>query len=146
MKKLIGTAAALAVAFAFSAPVAQAGVYVSGPLPSEFGGGSVPPNPDVFKSMLKGQSAGAKLSASISKCYSKGAKNVSLGKESGVGACLDDPVKGVIPKYVAKGSQSAPCSLPTGVAAGLVATLVKGFNPLVYCQSPSGAFVDGPLL
>ena len=25
----------------------------------------------------------------------------------------------------------------------LIAGLVKGFNPSVYCQSPSGAFIDG---
>ena len=46
MKKLIGTTTAFAVALWASA--ALAGVYVSGPLPSEFSGGTIGPNPDSY--------------------------------------------------------------------------------------------------
>jgi hypothetical protein len=35
-----------------------------------------------------------------------------------------------------------PCHNYVGDGA-LIASLVKGFNGQVYCQSPSGAFVDG---
>ena len=63
--------------------------------------------------------------------------------------CLNDPSKGVLPKYTAKITKIAakapglpPCHNYVGDGA-TIATLVKGFNSQVYCQSPSGAFVDG---
>lgn len=144
MNKFIGTLAALAVAF--SASAAMAGVYVSGPLPSEFAGGFVSPNPDVFKTVGKSSKEGAKLSGGASKCFSKGAGNVSKGKPSGVDTCINNSKKGVLTKYNAKiakimsKSKVPPCAL-TG-AGPIVVGLVKGFNPLIYCQSPSGAFLD----
>ncbi|MBY0274033.1 hypothetical protein K2Z84_01740 [Candidatus Binatia bacterium] len=146
MKRFVSTTLSLAVAL--SATVAMAGTYVSGPLPTEFGGGFIPPNPAILKNVQKASAEGAKLSASVEKCYSKGAANYSKGKAPGVGTCLNDPAKGVIPKYNAKiaGIAAKAPGLPTcrNTAAGdTVATLVKGFNALVYCQSPSGAFVDG---
>jgi hypothetical protein len=146
MKRFVSTTLSLAVAL--SATVAMAGTYVSGPLPTEFGGGFIPPNPAILKNVQKASAEGAKLSASVEKCYSKGAANYSKGKAPGVGTCLNDPAKGVIPKYNAKiaGIAAKAPGLPTcrNTAAGdTVATLVKGFNALIYCQSPSGAFVDG---
>jgi len=145
MKKFLGTLTAVTVAlFATSA---MAGTYVSGPLPSEFGGGRVPTSPDVFKAVGKASKEGAKLAGGAAKCYSKGAKNVSKGSPSGVTACLTDAKKGVLTKFTAKvtkiSTKSAlpPCHdfLSDG---NLIVSLTKGFNPLVYCQSPSGAFLD----
>ena len=143
MKKLIGTTTAFAVALWASA--ALAGVYVSGPLPSEFSGGTIGPNPDVFKAMGKGYSNGLKLSAGASKCYSKGASNIAKGKPSGVDTCINNSKKGIIPKYIAKDAKilpKAPCQLGASTAGPLVVGLVKSFNPQIYCQSPSGAFLD----
>ena len=41
-------------------------------------------------------------------------------------------------------SCSSSSSAPERVTySNTIAALVKGFNGLVYCQSPSGAFVDG---
>ena len=143
MKKLIGTMTALAVAL--SASAALAGVYVSGPLPSEFSGGSISPNPDINKSQGKGYKEGSKLASGISKCLSKGAKNFTKGKATGVDTCINNTKKGVIPKFNSKISglsPSAPCAL--GTAAGpAVLAIVKGLNSALYCQSPSGAFIDG---
>lgn len=148
MKRFVSTTLSLAVAL--SATVALAGTYVTGPLPSEFGGGFIPTDPGILKNVQKASKEGAKLSASIEKCYSKGAANYSKGKATGVSTCLNDPAKGVLPKYQAKVAGIAakapglpPCAGTPGSSATLIAGLVKGFNPLVYCQSPSGAFVDG---
>lgn len=146
-KRMVATT--VAVALALSASAAVAGTYVTGPLPSEFGGGFIPPNPAILKNVQKASKEGAKLAASVEKCYSKGAANYSKNKATGVQACLNDLNKGVLIKYAAKIqgiNQKAP-GLPSChnyVGDGVViATLVKGFNALVYCQSPSAAFVDG---
>ena len=148
MKRFVSTTLSLAVAL--SATVALAGTYVTGELPSEFGAGFIPPNPAILKNVQKASKEGAKLSASVEKCYSKGAANYSKGKSSGVSACLNDPAKGVLPKYQAKINGIAakapglpPCAGTPGSTGPTIAALVKGFNGLVYCQSPSGAFVDG---
>ena len=147
MKKFLTTTVALAVAL--SATVALAGTYVTGPLPTEFGGGFIPSNPAILKNVQKASKEGAKLAASVEKCYSKGAANFSKNKPTGVSTCLNDPAKGVLPKFTAKINGIAakapglpPCHNYAGDGA-LIAGLVKGFNPSVYCQSPSGAFVDG---
>ena len=147
MKKFVTTTVALALAL--SASVALAGTYVTGPLPSEFGGGFIPSDPAVLKNVQKASKEGAKLAASVEKCYSKGAANYSKNKPTGVQACLNDLSKGVLIKYAAKiqGIAAKAPGLPpchNYIADGaLIAGLVKGFNPSVYCQSPSGAFVDG---
>ena len=143
MKKFIGTMTAFAVAL--SASAALAGVYVSGPLPSEFDGGYVPTDPDMMKAMGKSSKEGTKLSGGVSKCFSKGAKNVSKGKPSGVDTCINNSKKGVLAKYIAKRSGITPlppCSSAPATAGGIVTALVKAFNPQIYCQSPSGAFLD----
>ena len=147
MKKFVSTTVALALAL--SASVALAGTYVTGELPSEFGAGFIPPNPAILKNVQKASKEGAKLAASVEKCYSKGAANFSKGKATGVSSCLNDPSKGVLPKYTAKINGIAakapglpPCHNYASDGA-LIAGLVKGFNGQVYCQSPSGAFVDG---
>ena len=143
MKKFIGTMTAFAVAL--SASAALAGVYVSGPLPSEFSGGSISPNPDINKNQGKGYKEGSKLAQGILKCLSKGAKNFTKGKASGLDTCVNNSKKGVIPKFNAKVAgltPSAPCSLGTAAGTSLNA-IVRGLNAVWYCQSPSGAFIDG---
>ncbi len=141
MKKLIGTMTALAVAL--SASAALAGVYISGPLPSEFSGGYIPDNPDLFKSMGKGSKEGSKLSGGVAKCFSKGAKNVSKGKPTGVEECINGTKKGVVTKYNAKIAGLTPVSGCSNPSAGdSVVSITKSFNGLIYCQSPSGAFLD----
>lgn len=147
MKRFVSTTVALALAL--SASAALAGTYVTGPLPAEFGGGFIPPNPAILKNVQKASKEGAKLAASVEKCYAKGAANYSKNKATGVADCLNNPSKGVVPKFEAKINSidaKAP-GLPdchNYVADGsLIAGLVKGFNSLTYCQSPSGAFVDG---
>lgn len=145
MKKFLGTMTALA--FALSASAAMAGVYASGPLPSEFAAGHVSPNPDVFKAAGKASKEGSKLAGGAAKCFSKGASNVSKGKLSGVDTCMNNTKKGVTAKYAAKILKiSTKSTLPAchnfQNDGPFIAGLVKGFNPLVYCQSPSGAFID----
>jgi hypothetical protein len=142
-------ATTIACALALTATAAVAGTYVTGDLPSEFGAGFIPPNPAILKNVQKASKEGAKLAASVEKCYSKGASNYSKGKATGVQACLNDLDKGVLIKYAAKIqsiNQKAPGLPPCHNYVGdgvLIASLVKGFNGQVYCQSPSGAFVDG---
>ncbi|MDG2307345.1 MAG: hypothetical protein P8R42_22390 [Candidatus Binatia bacterium] len=152
MKKFLGTMTALAVAL--SASAAMAGVYVSGPLPSEFtnlvpslSSGFIPPNPDVFKAVSKASKEGSKLAGGLSKCFSKGAKSVSKGSASGVDTCINDAKKGVLTKYFAKiASIASKSPLPAchnfALDGNLIRVLTKTFNPQVYCQSPSGAFID----
>lgn len=92
----------------------NATVYCSGTtaLDPEFGGGFVPPDADTLKSVQKASKELAKLYASIEKCWSKGVGNFSKAKPDGVDVCLNDPAKGVIPKYVAKiaGITLPPCA------------------------------------
>ena len=146
MKKFLGTMTAVTVALFASS--AMAGVYVSGALPSaDFGGGWVSPNPDVHKAIGKASREGAKLAGGAAKCYSKGAKNVSKGNPSGVNTCINDAKKGVLTKYTAKVTKiSTKSPLPPChnffTDGPLIVSLTKGFNPLIYCQSPSGAFLD----
>ena len=143
MKKFLGTMTALAVAL--SASAAMAGVYVTGALPSEFNGGYIPGDPDVFKASGKASKEGSKLASGAAKCFSKGAKNVSKGSPSGVDTCINNSKKGVLTKFNAKyasidsKSPLPPCHINRG---DLIVALVQGFNPLINCQSPSGAFID----
>jgi len=136
-----------AAAIILGASIAIAGTYVSGPLPSEFSGGFVPPSPDTLKGIDKAAKQGSKLAGKASKCYTKGAKNVSKGKPSGVDECINNTKKGVLAKYeagIAKVASKFP--LPPChdfVADGaVIKNLTKLFNPQIYCQSPSGAFLD----
>ena len=87
------------------------------------------------------------LAGGIAKCLSKGAKNVSKGKADGLNTCLNDTKKGVIPKFNAKVAGITPgadCSLGTSAGTSVL-NIIKGLNSTYYCQSPSGAFVDGVL-
>jgi len=146
MKKFLGTM--MAVAFALTASAAMAGTYVSGALPSEFAGGTIPPSSSTLKAIGKAAKAGSKLAAGASKCFVKGAGNVSKGKPSAVDTCINNTKKGVIAKYaaaIAKVESKTglpPCHDYAGDATA-IKNLVKLFNPQIYCQSPSGAFLDG---
>jgi len=124
----------------FSASGARAGTYVAGPLPSEFGGGFVPPDPKVLKNVQKASQESAKLAAAVEKCFAKGAQNFAKGKSTGVETCLEDPKKGVLPKFQAKIGKIAdkapglpPCYDFVG-GGSVVASLVKGFNEATYCD------------
>ena len=92
----------------------NATVYCSGTtaLDAEFGGGFVPPDSDTLKNVQKASKELAKLYASIEKCWSKGVGNFSKAKADGVDVCLNDPAKGVIPKFQAKiaGMTLPPCA------------------------------------
>jgi hypothetical protein len=154
-KRVLGLAA-IPAAIAFSASIAFAGTYVTGPLPSEFvptfpknAKAFVPPNSKLFANINKAASNASKLASSIAKCYSKSIGNFSKNKPTGLQTCLKDTKKGVIPKYVAgvqKQESKAP-GLPDchnyALDAGLIHSLVKQFIPQHYCASPSGAFLDG---
>jgi hypothetical protein len=144
LKKFLGAVAIMA----FAASAASA-AYVPGPLPAgTFGGGTVPNNDDVFKAEQKAAGAGSKLAGAVSKCYSKGAKNVSKGNADGVSACVgtgNPSGKGALDKYAKTigGLSALPACHDYAGDGSLIAALVKGFQAGVYCSSPSGAFVDG---
>jgi hypothetical protein len=129
----------------------EAGTYVTGPLPAEFGGGFVPSDPNVLKNVQKATKETAKLAAAVEKCYAKGAQNFAKGKATGVATCLDDPKKGVRSKFIAKiGSigGKAPGLPPCHdfVAAGdTVAALVRGFNAATYCAGPAATASPSPV-
>jgi hypothetical protein len=147
MRKVLGSFTALALTAAAS--VAFAGTYVSGPLPGgTFGGGFIAANASVFKAEQSVGGELSKLGSAISKCYSKGAKNISSGKADGVAACIgtfNAANKGATDKYAAKLTKIAniPSCLNALGEGSNVAAVVKAFNPMVLCQSPSGAFIDG---
>jgi hypothetical protein len=143
LKKFLG--AAVAVAFVASAAAAA---YTPGPLPAgTFGGGTVPANDDTFKAEQKAAGAGSKLASALAKCYSKGAKNVSTGKADGVQACVgsgNPSGKGALDKYAKTiGGLALPACHNYAGDGAAIHVLVKGFQPAIYCASPSGAFVDG---
>lgn len=140
LKKVLGIAAAVAF---------TAGVAGATPLPTEFDGGFVASNGKLFKNVLKAAKEGSKLASKLSKCYSKGAQNVSKGKADGVDACINDPKKGALTKYqaaitkIASKSPGLPACNDYALAGNVIATLTKSFNATTYCASPSGAFIDG---
>jgi hypothetical protein len=124
--------------------------YLPGPLdPGVFSGGTVPVSPLRFKNEQKAAGAEAKLAAAVAKCYVKGAKNLSSGKFDGVANCLGtgNPAgTGALDVYAATiDGLTLPGCHAYGVPGdgSLIAALVKGFQPGIYCTSPSGAFVDG---
>lgn len=141
---------ALVVLFAVSllvCPVlAPAAVFVSGPLPSEFSAGFIL-NKDTYEAQSKVAKEARKLMNGLAKCYSKGVKNVTKGKASGVDACLHHSKRGVITKYTAK---TAPYDATTECLGGdatsmgaSIAAFVKNLNfNHLYCVSASGAFID----
>lgn len=98
IKQLVS--AALLGAIALGTVPASAGTYVSGPLPSEFGGGFLPPDPAVLKNLQTAAKLSAKFAASIDKCYSKGVENLSKGRPSNLLPCLFDERTGVIVRFV----------------------------------------------
>ena len=139
-QRLLHASAASAAIAVLASGSALAATYVTGPLPSEFGGGFIPPDPAVLKNVQKASKEAAKLAASVEKCYAKGAANFSKGKATGVSTCLDDPSKGVLPKFNAKiqGIMAKAPGLPPCfdfvAAGGVIADLVRGFNPQTYCD------------
>lgn len=149
MKRILGAVTALAVTAAAGVAIAA---YSGGvPLPAEFGGGQLPASQDDFKAEQAVAGELSKLAAAVAKCNNKGAKNVSNGKPSGVTACVGtfNPAnKGATDKYAAKiakinAKTPIPSCLNASLQGSIVATLTAGFNPIVYCGSPSGAFLDG---
>lgn len=142
-----------ALLLALAAP-ASAATYVMGPLPSEFGGAMMNPDADRFDNIQRARQAITKLRLAVEKCLSRGVTNVSRGKPSGVGTCLSDPAKGVLPRYAAKIAllSAEPGSLPPCAdfpgKGPDVAELMRALHEWTYCgdppPSPSGAFLDGP--
>jgi hypothetical protein len=139
--RTVGILFVMAVTASIAGPwaVAWAGTYVSGVLPTEFGGGFVPPDPAVLKNVQRANLEAAKLLTSVEKCFAKWAANHAQGKATGVDVCLHDAAKGVLPKYTAK-IQAITARAPglppcyNFVAAGeTISTLVRGFNPSTYC-------------
>jgi hypothetical protein len=146
-------AAIFSATLALAAPAA-AGTYQSGPFPSEFGAGILPPDGDTFDNMNALNRAEAKLRTAVEKCYSKGVANFANGRATGVAACLGDPVRGALSKYaatvavlVAKPGGLPPCA---GLAqrGATIADLGRALHASAYCGdpvvigSPGGAFVD----
>ncbi|MDG2305678.1 MAG: hypothetical protein P8R42_13750 [Candidatus Binatia bacterium] len=141
------TIVAIGCAVALFATSAQAGTYLGGaPLPAEFGFiGLIPFDAETFDATNKHQKFSSKLAASMAKCFSKGARNVSKGKDSGLDACLNDPRKGVVPKYLARVDALAPrpWCMPNGSSyVQKVLAFTRDINRDYYCESPSGAFLD----
>jgi len=120
---------------------AHAGTYLSGPLPSEFGGGILV-DAGIFKNVQSASKESAKLVAAIEKCYASGAANFAKGKPTRIAECLNDPAKGVLAKYQAKIARIAtnapglpPCADFPG-RGEQIAALVQSFNSQTYCDAP----------
>lgn len=144
----------VALLLALAAP-ATAATYVTGPLPSEYGGGIIIYPQKGFVNLQHARQALTKLQLAVEKCLSRGVANVSRGKPSGVGSCLGDPEKGALARYTAKIAllSATPESLPPCAdfpARGAhLAELARALHEYSYCgdpppPSPSGAFLDGP--
>jgi len=132
--------AALLVTIAFVAAPASAGTYIAGALPSEFGGGFLPPDPLVLKNVQDASKATAKLGASVEKCYAKGIANVSKGRASNLIPCLFDERAGVLARHAAKMAKIAakapglpPCYSFEGPGTD-VYTYFAGNTGTLYCE------------
>lgn len=142
----------LVFAAALALPIpAVSGVFVSGPLPSEFQGGFLLDR-DSFKVESKLHSEARRLAAGLVKCFSKGVKNHARGKPSGVHSCVHHSKRGVLTKYNARTQpyfvfgDTVSCTGGDDPATALgqeILQLVRGWNfPYLYCASASGAFLD----
>lgn len=143
---------ALAAMLCLSARSATAGILDENSilLPSEFAGGYLL-DQDTYDAQAKVAKEARKLMAGLAKCYSKGVKNITKGRASGLDVCLHHTKRGVMVKYAAKtapyaaqttcwGSPGTPG--PTELGAAILG-FVKGLNSqYLYCVSPSGAFLD----
>lgn len=129
-------------------PASRAGVFVGGPLPSEIGG--FIESEGTYDAQRKLHKESLKLAAGIAKCYSKGAKNHTKGKASGVHACLHDAKRGVLVKYAAKTTAltaettcfNGGVTGPTELGAAILQFTKSLNSDYLYCVSPSGAFLD----
>lgn len=142
MQKL---AIAILAALSLSANAALAD-YHAGPIPPEFGlAGQIPQNPDMYKAVAKHSKDSAKLGADIAKCYSRGVRNVTKGRDSGINSCINHSKRGVLTKYLARVSNLSPlpwCLPSNADLAQQVIDFTKTFQVQYYCESPSGAFLD----
>ena len=148
MKKTV-IGAALVVATWCLAQPATAGTYIPGPFPSEMSGGFVPPAELTLKGEQRASREVANLVRAVGKCFRVGAINVSRGRASKVNNCLSGN-HGALVRYnrqidrIGARHSLPPCAAgPLAAAPSTIVDLVKGFNGQVFCQSPSGAFLDG---
>lgn len=119
----------------------NSGIFCSGAtnLPTEFGDGFVPPDEATLQAELAVGAALTKLGIGAAQCYQKGAKNVSLGKDSNLPECLTNGAqKGVLDKYqaaIAKINAKTPIPMCLDAAAvgEAVADAVQGLNPVLFC-------------
>ncbi len=136
LKRTLSGLAAIAIC-----ATSAAAAYTPGPLPeSTFGGGYVPPDALVLKDEQKAHTAGAGHAVKAANCYAKGVSNVANGKPDGVATCLSTA------NAVYEGKLAKLLYLPDchdyAADDDVINAIVKAFNPGVYCDSPSGAFID----
>ncbi len=136
LKRTLSGLAAIAIC-----ATSAAAAYTPGPLPSDtFGGGYVPADALVLKDEQKAAKAGALHAVKVTGCYAKGVTNVANGKPDGVAACIQKSTEVYDLKLAAL--LNLPDCHDYSADAPVISALVKTFNPGVYCESPSGAFID----
>jgi hypothetical protein len=131
------------LSFAIAPLGAQATVV---PLPSEFGGGNYNYlEPKEFKAAQRLQGNLGKAAFAVSRCYAKSAGKFAKG--SYTAADLNSCIQRANDQYDAKSNNLSLANCNTagdGIQGDFdtVAAAMKGLNAAIYCQSPSGAFLD----
>ena len=126
------------------APLGAQATVVS--LPPEFGGGNYNfLEPKQFKAAQRLQGNLGKAAFAVAKCYAKSAGKFAKGNYNA--ADLNSCIQRANDQYDAKSAKLdlANCNTAGDGIQGdfdTVAAAMKGLNAAIYCQSPSGAFLD----
>jgi hypothetical protein len=119
-------------------------------LPGSFGGGFLPPDSATQKGEAGIAIRSRTFRDAVERCYDKGARLVSQNKPSGVTECLFNPTNGVIARWNEKvasfsagGNVNVPGCIDWPTLRDDLAAEVQADNAVIYCASPSGAFLDG---
>ena len=108
----------------------------------------VPPDSSTQRNLASASKELARLSTTFEKCYSKGIRNVSKGKEHNLELCLGRAQARFEAKIAAlelKGEGLPGCTNFRAMALE-IGLERQNLNGLQYCASPAGAIVDGPIL
>ena len=108
----------------------------------------VPPDSSTQRNLASASKELARLSTTFEKCYSKGIRNVSKGKDHNLELCLGRAQARFEAKIAAlelKGEGLPDCTDFRAMALE-IGLERQDLNSQQYCASPAGAIVDGPIL
>jgi hypothetical protein len=114
-------------------------------LPPVFGGGALPADAALLKSLLKVAAQGVQLYRAVWSCHDKAIAARAQQKVPDLEACLTGAKKGALPKHLAKLDKLAakapglPACYDAATTAGEVRALARRRVPFFFCAPPAAA-------